>query len=89
MHVVVNRMRQTLGWSEKEVRYLVEGVAPGAPVTFLPEDRAAIDKALVSGRPLTECGDSALRRAITRLADDLLTPPAPAGRPRLTLLRRS
>ena len=89
MHVVVNRMRQTLGWSEKEVRYLVEGVAPGAPVTFLPEDRAAIDKALVSGRPLTECGDSVLRRAISRLADDLLAPPAPAGRPRLTLLRRS
>ena len=91
LRVVVNRMRPTLGWSEKEVRYLVEGVAPAAPVIFLPEDRAAVDRALVSGRPLTECGDSALRRAIAHLADELLAPSqrqAPSGRGRLTLLRR-
>jgi MinD-like ATPase involved in chromosome partitioning or flagellar assembly len=79
MHVVVNRMRPTLGWSEKEVRYLVEGVAPGAEVTFLPDDRAAVDKALVSGRPITESGDSPLRRAMAGLAEGLLAATEPAA----------
>lgn len=91
LHVVVNRMRPTLGWSEKEVRYLVEGVAPGAGLRFLPEDRAGADRALVSGKPLTECGDSPLRRALAQLAGDLLAAPAPrtvSRRRPLAALRR-
>lgn len=74
VHVVVNRSRPTLGWSEREVRYLVHGVAPRAEVTFLPDDRAAADAALVAGRTLTQGGDSALRRAVAGLADDVLDP---------------
>jgi hypothetical protein len=74
-HVVVNRMRGTLGWTERDIRYLVGGVTPGAAVTFLPDDRAAADRALVSGRPLVECGDSALRRAVAAVVDLLLGAP--------------
>jgi MinD-like ATPase involved in chromosome partitioning or flagellar assembly len=69
LHVVVNRMRASLGWSSDEVATLVAGVAPRAHVSFLPEDRAATDRALVSGRTIAECGDSALRRGLAGLTD--------------------
>ncbi len=72
VHVVVNRNRPTLGWSEPEVRGMVEGFLRPASVTFLPDDRAAADRALVSGRSLVESGDSALRRGIETLAAALL-----------------
>ncbi len=78
VHVVVNRMRSGLGWTEREVAALVARVCPRAPVTFLPYDRSATDRALVSGRTLAECGDSALRRALAVLADRL--DDVPAGR---------
>jgi len=68
-HVVVNRMRATLGWGEKEVRAMVEGFVTPAGMHFLPNDPVAADRALVSGRPLAEVGESALRSAMTRLAD--------------------
>ena len=70
-HVVVNRMRPTLGWGEKEVRAMVEGFVTPAGMHFLPHDPAAADRALVSGRPLVEVGESALRSAMARLADSL------------------
>ena len=79
--VVVNRMRATLGWTERDVRYLVGGVTPGASVMFLPEDRAAADRSLVSGRPLVACGDSALRRAVAAVAESLMGPPTPGAVP--------
>ena len=75
-HVVVNRMRPTLGWSERDICYLVGGVSPGASVTFLPDDRAAADRALVSGRSLVESGDSPLRRGIAAVVDQVLREPA-------------
>ena len=71
-HVVVNRMRPTLGWSAAEVVDLVARVAPTAGVSMLPEDRAGADRALVSGRTLLESGDSTLRRAVAVLADTVL-----------------
>jgi MinD-like ATPase involved in chromosome partitioning or flagellar assembly len=71
-HVVVNRMRGTLGWTERDIRYLVGGVAPAATVTFLPEDRTAADRALVSGRPLVDGGGSPLRRAVAAVVDVLV-----------------
>lgn len=72
VHVVVNRNRPTLGWSEPEVRGMVEGFLRPASVTFLPDDRAAADRALVAGRSLVESGDSALRRALEAVADAVL-----------------
>ncbi|HSV38048.1 MAG TPA: hypothetical protein VLI04_04755, partial [Nocardioidaceae bacterium] len=69
--VVVNRMRGSLGWSERDVAATIDGVAPGAKVHFLPEDRPAVDKALMAGRSLVESGESSLRKAVADLADAL------------------
>jgi MinD-like ATPase involved in chromosome partitioning or flagellar assembly len=62
--VVVNRMRDSLGWSRRDIVGMVEGYVRPAGVHFLPEDRATTDKALVAGRSVVELGDSALRRAL-------------------------
>jgi MinD-like ATPase involved in chromosome partitioning or flagellar assembly len=62
--VVVNRMRPTLGWSERDIIGMVEGYARPVGVHFLPEDRATVDRALVAGRLFSEVGDSDLRGAL-------------------------
>lgn len=77
-HVVVNRSRPSLGWSESEVRGMVEGFVGPVPVTFVPEDRATADRALMTGRSLVELGDSPLRRALADLVDALAGPRPPA-----------
>lgn len=83
MRVVVNRMRDSLGWNERDIRGMVEGFARPLGIHFLPDDRAACDKALVSGQALTETGDSPLRRAISTLVDstfpDSVAIPAKGG----------
>jgi MinD-like ATPase involved in chromosome partitioning or flagellar assembly len=87
--VVVNRTRASLGWNEREVRGLVEGFlqVAGASTTvdlhFLPDDRAAADRALLAGRSLAESGDSALRQAVAELAHALLGDGADPGRRRV------
>jgi len=72
VQVVVNRMRSSLGWSEREIVAMVSGFARPSAVHFLPDDQAAVDRALVSGRTLVEGGDSDLARAVGRVADGLL-----------------
>ncbi|MFC5010058.1 AAA family ATPase [Nocardioides plantarum] len=67
VHVVVNRMRPTLGWSEKEVAGMVAGFARLAGLSFLPDDRTTVDRALVAGRTLVESGESALTKAVASL----------------------
>jgi MinD-like ATPase involved in chromosome partitioning or flagellar assembly len=67
--VVVNRMRDTLGWPARDIVGMVEGYAPGVPVHFLPEDRAALDRALVKGVALTELGESSMRGPLRAIAD--------------------
>jgi MinD-like ATPase involved in chromosome partitioning or flagellar assembly len=69
VRVVVNRMRGSIGWSEKDIAGMVEGFSRVAGLHFLPEDRVATDRALVSGRPLVEGGDSSLVRGLSTLAD--------------------
>ena len=69
VRVVVNRMRGSIGWSEKEIAGMVEGFSRVAGLHFLPEDRTALDRALVSGRPLAEVGDSSLVQGLAALAD--------------------
>ncbi|RNM13609.1 hypothetical protein EFL26_11425 [Nocardioides pocheonensis] len=76
LRVVVNRMRPTLGWSERDIVGMIEGYARPLGVHFLPEDRAAVDRALVAGRALSELGESHLRAALTELAT-ALDPSAP------------
>lgn len=76
--VVVNRMRDSLGWSRRDIVGMVEGYVRPTGVHFLPEDRTTTDRALVSGRSLTELGDSALRRGMAEIHDAVL---AAAGSP--------
>lgn len=80
VQVVVNRMRSTLGWSEREVVAMISGFARPSGVHFLPDDQAAVDRAAVAGRSLGEGGDCALSRAVARIVDGLLPPVRLAGR---------
>jgi MinD-like ATPase involved in chromosome partitioning or flagellar assembly len=85
VRVVVNRMRSSIGWSEKDIAGMVEGFSRVAGLHFLPEDREGIDRALVAGLPLAEVGDSALVRGLAVLADAVFpdsVPPAPHRRSR-------
>jgi MinD-like ATPase involved in chromosome partitioning or flagellar assembly len=78
-YVVVNRMRASLGWTEREVAAMVEGVVRTAAVRFLPDDQAAVDRAAAAGRSLLESSpDAALPRALAALADELA--PSVVGR---------
>lgn len=88
--VLVNRMRSSLGWSERDIVATVGQIAPRADVVFLPDDRAAADAALVQGVTLPEAGDSALLRAMARCAE-LVAVPGPAGakEPRRWRLKRT
>jgi hypothetical protein len=76
VHVVVNRMRSSLGWREREISTLLAGFG-AAPVHYLPDDQAALDRALAAGRSPAEAGESALTRAHTALLAAVL--PAPAA----------
>ncbi|WP_395656908.1 CpaE family protein [Nocardioides sp.] len=81
VHVVVNRMRPTLGWSERDIAGMVAGFARPAGLHFLPDDQPTVDRALVAGRTLAELGDSPLGRAVARVADAVLAAsPATSGR---------
>lgn len=87
VHLAVNRMRSSLGWSAGDVEQMVRGFAEIASTTFLPEDQAATDRALVAGRSVVEVGDGPLAEAVGRLADSVLGPDATApatGAPRRT-----
>jgi MinD-like ATPase involved in chromosome partitioning or flagellar assembly len=69
VRVVVNRMRPTLGWSERDVAQMVAGFATPVGLHFLPEDRACVDRALVTGRTLLETNaESPLVTTVAALA---------------------
>ncbi len=69
VRVVVNRMRPSLGWSEREIAGMVEGFSRVLGLHFLPDDRVATDRALVAGRALGEVGDTPLLRGFGAVAD--------------------
>jgi len=79
VRVVVNRMRATLGWSERDIAGMVEGFARLAGVHFLPDDGSVADRALTTGSPVSP-GESVLATALTDLADAVVPPPAPHRR---------
>jgi hypothetical protein len=81
VRVVVNRMRPTLGWSDKDIAGMVEGFTRLTGLHFLPDDQAAADRAMVAGRAVVETGDSALCRAIGGIVDELLPESAPVAPP--------
>ena len=73
VRVVVNRMRASLGWTEEDIAGMVTGLVRPVGLHFLPEDRAAADRALVAGRTLAEAApDSPLARAVAGLVAELL-----------------
>ena len=79
VRVAVNRMRSSIGWSEKEIAGMVEGFSRVAGLHFLPDDRAGLDQALVSGRPLADLGVSPLVNALAALADAVFPAHARGG----------
>ena len=83
LRVVVNRMRPSLGWSEKDVAGMVGGYARLSGLHFLPDDQATVDRALVAGRTLPELGESVISRALSALVDALLVSLALAATPRI------
>lgn len=68
VHVVVNRMRASLGWNAAEVVGMVEGYVRPRGVYVVPEAREQLDRAAAAGRTLTDLGDSAVRRALAGIA---------------------
>lgn len=77
VRVVVNRMRSSLGWSEREIAGMVEGFSRVSGLHFLPDDRTATDRALIAGTAVVEGGDSQLARALGGLVDAVF--PTSAG----------
>ena len=89
VRVVVNRMRSSLGWSEQELAAMVTGLVRPLGIHFLPDDRPAVDRALVEGRTLAETApDSPFGRAIAALVDELVPSLAPATPRRVGRARR-
>ncbi len=87
LRIAVNRARPSLGWGEHEVRAMIEGFVTPSSVHFLPDDRTAADRAMVSGKSLVELGDSALRRGLADLAN-AVTGEVGSGPRRMWLRRR-
>ncbi|QIG44220.1 hypothetical protein G5V58_16855 [Nocardioides anomalus] len=68
VRVVVNRMRPTLGWSERDVAAMLADFTRAVAIHFLPEDRATVDRALVTGRTVQETAPaSPLAQAVDAL----------------------
>lgn len=72
--VVVNRMRPSLGWRTADIESMVAEIAPNAPVSFWPDDRAVLDRALVAGVTLAETGQSVVRTRAHELAARAFAP---------------
>ncbi|CAN5187997.1 P-loop NTPase [soil metagenome] len=67
--VVINKRRPSLGWSTKEITETIQRLTGVSPDAVLPQDVAAVDRALMKGQSLRESApDSALRKAITELS---------------------
>jgi len=76
-YVVVNRVRDTLGWSSAEVLELVGRATGAQELRTLPDDRTACDKAMVHGRTLSEAApESPLTATLGALAAELAGVPA-------------
>ncbi|MFY0407565.1 AAA family ATPase [Solicola sp. PLA-1-18] len=88
--VVVNRVRDSLGWDTDEVSRSIERFTGVAPSAFLRDDRAAVDRAWVHGQALVECApDAPLRRDLAELTRQVVVRDGPLpGRTRSRRRRR-
>lgn len=64
VHVVINKMRDSLGWSKQDLQDLIYTYAEPASIDFVPFDVGAVDKSLVSGQSLVEVGNSSILKAL-------------------------
>lgn len=95
VRVVVNRVRSTLGFSEKEMAELVTRFASVRALHFVPDDQPSVDRAVVLGEPAMD-PSSRFARALVPVLDGLrpdtvpAAPQVPGQRGRLTtqLFRR-
>lgn len=88
VRVVVNRMRSSLGWSERDVAGMVGGLVRHVGLHFVPDDRVTVDRALVTGQTLRAQGDAPVVRALAAVVDGLIGPAAVAA-PARRLRRRA
>ena len=85
VRVVVNRLRASVvgPQPEAQVRAALERHAGVPRVTFVPDDAAAADAALMRGQMLAEAAASSpIRRAIAQLAAELIGVPDATRKPR-------
>lgn len=69
--VVINRMRDSLGWQRSDLVGMVTGYVWDAVVKFVREDRETIDKSLVAGRSLAELGEGRLRSDVRAVVGEV------------------
>lgn len=70
--VVINRMRDSLGWSRAELATMVNGYAWHAEVQFVRHDQELLDRAVVAGKSLPELGEAKVRADLRQLLDAVL-----------------
>jgi Flp pilus assembly CpaE family ATPase len=79
-YLVVNQVRDSLGWSEAEIAETVSRATGVAVARTLPYDRHACDKAVMHGRTLSEVAtESRLTKALRSMAAELAGVPEPTG----------
>jgi MinD-like ATPase involved in chromosome partitioning or flagellar assembly len=70
--VVVNRLRDGIGWSADDIGSMLRRTTGIADIAFLPDDPSSCDRALVAGRTLAEAApDRPLARRLRELAADV------------------
>jgi MinD-like ATPase involved in chromosome partitioning or flagellar assembly len=75
--VLVNRVRGSVVGRrpEAQLEQTLARVAPARPAYLIPDDPAAVDRALRRGQPVTDAAPSSgLTVALERLVDDVLDP---------------
>ena len=82
--VVVNRMRPTIGWTERAITQMLDDFARPVGLHFLPEDRTTVDRALVTGLTLLETdAESPLAMAVDGLGRAVVPAAEPGEERRL------
>ncbi|HNA98227.1 MAG TPA: hypothetical protein PLO27_02710 [Marmoricola sp.] len=67
VHVVINRMRDSLGWKRSDIQDLITTYAEPTTITFVPLDLAGVDRSMVQGKSLVEVGNSPILKALEPL----------------------
>jgi MinD-like ATPase involved in chromosome partitioning or flagellar assembly len=80
-HVVVNRLRDGIGWRADDIVATLRRTTGISDVAFLPDDPTSCDRAAVAGKTLTEAApDRPLTRRLRELAADASGLAPPTGR---------